>query len=1612
MNSLSSCRKVKLFKFLDLALTFTLFLTQTLFANQPENSFWKERARQMACFSTASNKIYELPPVGGKSLSLLGTSGPFSDINKNPTKEKSHPLSHFVVRDNFDGDPSHQKILLIQDVHLNLEAQRNVAQGLLNLFEAKKVELVALEGASGKFDFRPYRNSPDKELTGNIADAFLREGWIGGPSYAGVTSEVEPPVYMGVDDMDHYQRNVSAILLAEKERKRARTILFEEGKRLARQKLQSYHPKLIELDSLYSRYLDGRLDMGEYLTALLDRTSDSEETSKLKQNGDVANFLKAYRLEKSINFALAEKERRDVFKKLAQKLDNKGGAELIELTSLLRGGELTVAEFYRKLVSILSQYGFSLDENPAFKEYTSYVLASDAIKADDLLSKVEEFSIDILLSRADSPEEKRLIRESRRLYLVKRLIEFTLTPDEWDEYKTTVPSSSFLVPGPNSLNSRNQEPGTRNVFNLGAFESFYREAEVRSERMAENLFSVMPTRQDKMAVLFTGGFHTPQITRILRERGMSYMVVSPKITKIEDQNGTAYLSAFTEEKSPLEKLFEGEKLSVLSARTLLGAQGRASSFVRRFFAFLQSIIPQIPAQTGRMEFRLRGREILVKLGLTKETGFVLLKPLQIGSQIVSIFAKEDNGYMWRRFGLAVCGCLMVLGAIHGDLPRILAVGSLVAMVWFNASTNKSVRDLLGKEVNPDKPDSWLDPRDLRAYEVKPELDMDASHPGNQPEISDKEFMTIRDHNRQEALRMIRERVRQQYQERFQSLIQRHEKGLWTKYNEEIIYKRLRLDWESFTGEVLPERIIDLPPLMPKISEAVLKNLLNPKTFTIFWEGDIGARDRMLLAVFGQEYYELKGKVRGFVDNEANFDHSDAEARIPYSILLRHYLQKIVSESPAVYQLSRFKDLIYGPEGDAQLIFVGNAWDDLGEAMIELLDVSLEEISRRYSRPNIKRNVVQVWPDMALLEALGYGADVMLDIPSPGARDLAPLMHSGIAFPVSSRPGSGIIDSRERGLALSGISLVPPSGDVYSNRFFDTEAGMIYRILSELREEAVVDPLKWRQALRRAFANNLSYSQRMEAMLIHRKAELAQSLRPSAIKGEVKGDKLVIESKVDGDEALLKKAVFSVYWGNMENGERWKVIQMGWNAREENTLVAEVELGGELPPGHYGATIFALPSEFEYLDLNEPAQFPQCHKFMSWWGEKGVPNFEWDWKGNEPKEPENVKSGAMGLWRMLGLNLSTPLIGILEGGLTAGLPNLLPFSIYWAVLIVFSALLLGHKFTGIVNPDGTWNRHPTWTEALIATVLASSGFLGLPLVNWGFSSAPSLASNLLILAGVAVGSLAHGGINFWFHRRDLFNRRLEIANKIIGEVKEGKLQGGMEELLDRIEKMAPMRPLGVGQLNFPRKIDLQKEWQSNPRGLFDSLYLILFEILPNSGRVEKVKTVEALSNEIPESGKMTFVVRSDNADEAQKELASLRAMPILAQALEKKIDVDIVFSGLSRSAGTHLTPETSGIPGRFCFKENLNSYEKARSLLLSTPSGLEAQDISVLIPTGGADLPLPFLQALSDLQNSKGYKGRFQIFMLEALVSGAWAVRLGTDILKMKLFGDKLTLSNA
>ncbi len=455
-------------------------------------------------------------------------------------------------------------VIHIQDVHQNQEAQRNIGKAIQALIEAKTVGLVALEGAFAPVDLSWYRSYPHQAAVHVAADWLLKENRISGPIHAalGLRPGQVLPAFVGVDQIGRYDANVEAYRRAAPLVESFKKIVSQRARLLSKQKAATFNSALRQFEARLDAYRNGSLAWGDYVRFL---ARYREELSPKMQA-----LLATLELERTLNFGQVETQRAQLITCLIAKLTTPEIEALVNESTAYQLGTLDHSDFYGYLKKLCAQKNIDLERLPAMAAYIRYVLLCDSLDVTAILQEIANTEQRIISSLAKTDAKRNLLAQSAQLNLTAKLLNFSLTREEWGNYKTDKLVNGNWKParpaggldrGVINKSSSIQLPITiYQSLNLSSFERFYSEAEARDQAMAANLEKAMDASGFKVAVLVTGGFHSDGILRRLQSHGMTVVSYVPKISKISDENGSGYLSAFTQEKTPLDRLFDGNKL--------------------------------------------------------------------------------------------------------------------------------------------------------------------------------------------------------------------------------------------------------------------------------------------------------------------------------------------------------------------------------------------------------------------------------------------------------------------------------------------------------------------------------------------------------------------------------------------------------------------------------------------------------------------------------------------------------------------------------------------------------------------------------------------------------------------------------------------------------------------------------------------------------------------------------------------------------------------------------------------------------------------------------------------------------------------------------------------
>lgn len=479
-------------------------------------------------------------PQGKKSNTLLAPEyiqNQFSNSNNQMVSDLVRRLTKAGVVKEIQMGKTNRVIVSISDVHGHPEAQNNIADLILNVLEAYPSARVGLEGAVGRIPLETFRGE-SLAMNKEVGSFFLNTELITGAEYAGFAA-ASTPVFWGMEDKKLYLENVAAVKDALPRQKRQLEAIQSEQNILQNKKAREYSKEMLRLDQAWRQYHQGQMGLGEYVEVL-----GSIDKVRSHRVGDVIPlFQNILALEKALHFELAEKERNAFLQVLAGRLSLSQTKALLAQSVALKSGDMSYPAYFENLNVLATKAGARLEGFPEFKKYMAYVLQADDIRPEMLLKEVHQLEEDVWRHLCRTPEQKDNYENAVRLQLTEKLVRFTLTPLEWKEYKETFPNPATPRRG-------------------GEFESFYHLAEARNAVFSTNLLKQMRDSKSDVAVLVAGGFHSDGVKDLLKDDA-TIIVVTPKLTEVENDHNNDYLTVFTREKTPLETLFEAPKISLV-----------------------------------------------------------------------------------------------------------------------------------------------------------------------------------------------------------------------------------------------------------------------------------------------------------------------------------------------------------------------------------------------------------------------------------------------------------------------------------------------------------------------------------------------------------------------------------------------------------------------------------------------------------------------------------------------------------------------------------------------------------------------------------------------------------------------------------------------------------------------------------------------------------------------------------------------------------------------------------------------------------------------------------------------------------------------------------------
>ncbi|HTL47133.1 MAG TPA: hypothetical protein VL688_03615, partial [Verrucomicrobiae bacterium] len=437
-------------------------------------------------------------------------------------------------------------IIHIQDAHSSPDAQESIRKILEHLSDTYGLQAVFTEGAIEELDPSLVSFFQSEDRNRKLAALLEGQGLIGGVEkflleqthYGKRFSRIRA---YPVEDPALYRQNLEDYRAVALEKETVEKIFALIQSRLLTRSSKILNPKLYDFFRQWIFFEDHASDFTGRLRVLRQAASgqlglDFQDPLTQLEWPQVYRIFRIETLEKETD---AAKAAADQEKLLAWMRGKKLPASEIALIESLGPGKkdaepsTAVRLELEKFQDRTRAKGFRFADYPDLARFWGLVILRGEIEAADFVSEIERLEKKVFDSLAAGKEEQEFLRIYRDGARVRKLLMLELDAGEFEDLRAR---SSALRPqtlfAAGEAGAEPEERAQLQMLYEKAFR-FYEGAARRDRVIYENMTRKMKEAHLQAAVLITGGFHAAGLERLCREKGLSFVSVSPHMARLD-----------------------------------------------------------------------------------------------------------------------------------------------------------------------------------------------------------------------------------------------------------------------------------------------------------------------------------------------------------------------------------------------------------------------------------------------------------------------------------------------------------------------------------------------------------------------------------------------------------------------------------------------------------------------------------------------------------------------------------------------------------------------------------------------------------------------------------------------------------------------------------------------------------------------------------------------------------------------------------------------------------------------------------------------------------------------------------------------------------------------
>ena len=432
-------------------------------------------------------------------------------------------------------------IINIQDLHCHPKVQKNISN-IIEIFDRSfGVKKVYLEGVYGQLSTKWITDRMDNVKKGEILEKMLNTGRLTGAEYYSATSG-KTEIISGLEEKYPYLENLKRFGKIIEDQEEINLILKALDESLFKVKQQYYTKRQYKLEELSKNYREGTITPQKYY-ALLSKHIDKLgiDLSKYENTFTYMNLLE---MQKNLDYSKISTELQNLILLLRENLANSAYQMLVDNTENFS----KIDKLYGYIVRISRELGLDLTVNfPNLDNYFGYIEFSQKINPLELIVEEKKLTEEINTRFSETKAQREVVFLTNFEKYLKDYVSSKITSDDYEYYKENIGTFRQLwnkyvdnkvlsllddyIAEADKFYKINMD---RNIYFTN---NMFKESDVlnklENEKNAKgDLNKIIDNMKGvkEVDIVITGGFHSQTVTEILKNHGVSYIVITPNVT--------------------------------------------------------------------------------------------------------------------------------------------------------------------------------------------------------------------------------------------------------------------------------------------------------------------------------------------------------------------------------------------------------------------------------------------------------------------------------------------------------------------------------------------------------------------------------------------------------------------------------------------------------------------------------------------------------------------------------------------------------------------------------------------------------------------------------------------------------------------------------------------------------------------------------------------------------------------------------------------------------------------------------------------------------------------------------------------------------------------------